>query len=67
MVRELLWFSERELGLQTARWQRVGGVFHCHVPLEQRLCVRVSSPGPVLTCSLEECSVQEGTRKPLCV
>lgn len=58
-------FPERELGSQTARWQRVGGVFHCHVPLEQRLCVGLSSLGPVLTCSLEERSIQEGTRKPL--
>lgn len=58
------WFSGRELGSQTGCWQRVGGVFGSHVPLEQRLCVPVSSPGPVLICSLEQCSVPEGIRKP---
>lgn len=64
VVRESPWFSERELGSQTGCWQRVGGVFECHVPLEHRLCVRVSSLRPVLICSLEQCSTQEGIRKP---
>lgn len=64
MVGESPWFSERELGSQTGCWQRVGGVFESHVLLEQRLCVQVSSLGPVLICSLEQGGIQEGIRKP---
>lgn len=63
VVRESPWFSERELGWQAGCWQCVGGVFESHVPLEQRLCAPVS-PAPALICSLEVCSIPEGSRKP---
>lgn len=63
VVRESPWFSERELGPQAGCWQRVGGVFESHVPLEQRLCVRLSSLAAVLICSVAS---RRASANPLC-